>query len=58
MKKNKKNVDYKKITVEIPMTTFLSMDCYCTNNILPGVKDMFYCDFVNLAILEYIDNHT
>ena len=28
MGKNKKNVDYKKITVEIPMPTFLSMDCY------------------------------
>lgn len=53
----RKNVDYKKITVEIPYTTFLSMDCYCTGNNIPYKKDMFYCDFINLAILEYIDNH-
>lgn len=56
MKKDKKNVDYKKLTVEIPYSTFLEMDCYCTSS-YSNRKDMFYCDFINLAILEYIDNH-
>lgn len=57
MKKDKKNVHYKKITVEIPYTTYLSMDCYCTSNNIPGKKDLYYCDFINIAILEYIDKH-
>lgn len=56
MKKNKKNVDYKKLNVEIPMTTFLEMDLYC-HGTFPNKKDIFYCDFVNLAIKYYIDNH-
>ena len=57
MKKDKKNVHYKKITVEIPYTTYLSMDSYCTSEYYPDKKDLYYCDFINLAILEYIDNH-
>ena len=57
MKKDKKNVHYKKITVEIPYTTYLSMDCYCTGNNIPGKKYLYYCDFINIAILEYIDKH-
>ena len=56
MKKNKKNVDYKKLNVEIPMTTFLEMDLYC-HGTFPNKKDIFYCDFVNLAIKYYIDNN-
>lgn len=57
MKKDKRNVDYKKLTVEIPMTTFLSMDCYCSSEFYPNKKDIYYCDFVNDAILEYINKH-
>lgn len=57
MKKDKRNIDYKKLTVEIPMTTFLEMDLYCTSDFMPGKKDMYYCDFINLAIEFYIDNH-
>ena len=57
MKKNKKNVDYKKLTVEIPFTTFLEMDLYCTSDYIPGKKDIYYCDFIKLAIEFYIDNH-
>lgn len=57
MKKYKKNVHYKKLTVEIPYTTFLEMDCYCSRNNIPNKKDIFYCDFINLAILYYIDKH-
>lgn len=57
MKKNKKNVSYKKLTVEIPLTTFLSMDYYCKSEFNPNKKDLYYCDFINLAILEYLDNH-
>ena len=57
MKKDKTNVDYKKLTVEIPYTTFLNMDCYCTSNNIPGKKDIFYCDFINRAINYYIDKH-
>lgn len=56
MKKDKKNVDYKKLTVEIPMTTFLRMERYCSNRYIPGKKDIFYCDFVNRAINDYIDS--
>lgn len=55
MKKN--NVDYKKLTVEIPMTTFLEMDLYCTSDFIPGKKDIYYCDFIKRAIEFYIDNH-
>ena len=57
MKKNKKNVDYKKLTVEIPMTTFLEMDYYCEDDYIPGKKSIFYCDFIKNAIEYYIDNH-
>lgn len=57
MKKDKKNVDYKKLTVEIPVITFLNMDCYCTNVSDPTKKDIFYCDFIKLAIDYYINNH-
>lgn len=58
MKKNKKNVDYKKITVEIPYTTYLDMIYYCESEFYPGKKDLYYCDFINLAILDYIKNNT
>lgn len=57
MKKDKKNVHYKKLTVEIPYTTFLNMDCYCSNNCIPNKKDIYYCDFINLAINYYIDKN-
>lgn len=57
MKKNKNNVDYKKLTVEIPMTTFLEMDIYCTSDFFPNKKDIYYCDFIKRAIEFYIDNH-
>ena len=57
MKKDKKNVDYKKLTVEIPMTTFLEMDLYCSSDYIPKKKDIYYCDFIKLAIEFYIDNH-
>ncbi len=57
MKKDKRNVDYKKLTVEIPMVTFLKMDCYCTSLVVPNKKDMFYCDFIKRAIDYYIDNN-
>lgn len=57
MKKDKKNVKYKKLTVEIPYTTFLNMDCYCTNTYIPDKKDIFYCDFIDLAINYYINKH-
>lgn len=57
MKKDKKNVDYKKLTVEIPMTTFLEMDLYCTSDFFPGKKDIYYCDFIKNAIEYYIDSH-
>lgn len=55
MKKDKTNVDYKKITVEIPKSTYLKMCYYCSNG--HGGKDIFYCDLVNLALLEYFGNH-
>lgn len=55
--KNKKNVDHKKITVEIPYTTYLGMIYYCESEHYSGKKDLYYCDFVNLAILEYLRNH-
>lgn len=57
MKKDKKNVDYKKITVEIPYTTYLEMINYCKDRFYPGRKFLYYCDFINLAILGYIDKH-
>ena len=57
MKKNRTNVDYKKLTVEIPFTTFLEMDIYCTDDYNSGRKIMYYCDFIKNAIEYYIDNH-
>lgn len=57
MKKDKKNFNYKKLTVEIPFKTFLVMDLYCSSDIYPGRKDLYYCDFIKLAIEFYIDNH-
>lgn len=55
--KDKKNIDYKKLTVEIPMTTFLEMGCYYSNRYIPGKKDIYYCDFIKKAIEYYIDCH-
>ena len=57
IKKDKKNVDYKKLTVEIPMTTFLEMDLYCSSDYYPNKRDIYYCDFIKNAIEFYIDNH-
>ncbi len=57
MKKDKKNVVYKKLTVEIPLKTFLQMDLFCKSDFCPGVKDLYYCDFIREAIEFYIDSH-
>lgn len=57
MKKDKKNVVYKKLTVEIPLKTFLQMDLYCKSDFYPGKKGLYYCDFIKSAIEFYIDNH-
>lgn len=45
------NVDYEKITIEIPMSTYLAMKDYCYNS---PVGRIFYCDFINRAILSYL----
>lgn len=54
MKKN--DIDYKKLTIEIPYTTFLQMKNYCmayTNG-----KKIYYRDFIKFAIEYYIKNHS
>ncbi len=56
MKKDKINVDYKKLTIEIPFVTFLEMEFYCIDE-FTGRKNLFYCDFIKKAIEFYIDNH-
>ncbi len=56
--RNRKNVDYKKITVEILYTTFLNMDYYCSSSLYPGKKGISYARLIDNAINEYIENHT
>ena len=56
--RNRKNVDYKKITVEILYTTFLNMDYYCSSLFHPGKKDISYAILIDNDINEYIKNHT
>lgn len=56
--RNRKNVDYKKITVEILYTTFLNMDYYCSSLFHTGKKDISYAILIDNAINEYIKNHT
>lgn len=52
MKNN--NVKYKKVTIELPVSTYNMMKEYCKGDYL--IK-FFYKDFINFAIIDYLDRH-
>lgn len=57
MRKDKRNIEYKKITVDLPYSTYLEMTRFCASPWKPGAKHTYYYEFINEAILYYIENN-
>lgn len=49
----RKNVEYKKITIELPISTYNDLKRYCKD--IPYSK-IFYKDVINRAIIGYLRN--
>lgn len=45
------NVKYKKITIELPISTYEKMQSYCKCDYC---NKIFYKDFINRLILDYL----
>lgn len=49
----RKNIECKKITIELPISTYNDLKRYCKD--IPYSK-CFYKDVINLAIIGYLQN--